>query len=99
LTLWELLSLQKMLSSRESGVIVGGAIVVAIVFFVAVAGVVFAIILVEVIVLAGVVVIVVIVVCGAHSSELRQLSHRGWWVTQLGGSASAVCPPSLLPLL
>jgi len=94
-----------MLSSRESGVIVGGAVVVAIVFFVAVVGVVFAIVLVEVIiftevvVLAGVVVIAVIIVRSAHSSELRRLSRHGWWVTQLGGSASAACPPSLLPLL
>jgi len=94
-----------MLSSRESGVIVSGAVVVAIIFFIAVVGVVFTIVLVEVViftevvVLAGVVVIAAIVVRGTHSLELCQLSCHGWWVTQLGGSASAACPLSLLPLL
>src|SRR6266571_3434430 len=47
---WGLLSLWKMLSLRESGVIVSGAVVVAIIFFIAVVGVVFTIVLVEVVI-------------------------------------------------
>jgi len=42
---------------------------------------------------ARVCVSVIDMVLGVVSSELRRLSRRGWWVTQLG-SASAACPPS-----